>query len=446
MRNWNAAVLVTLVIGATLAAPITAGLAQASAAVTGHATSGNGYAYIMKIALPTVQGDPQGVATAPDGTIWFTETAASKIGHIAADGNVTEFALPAGSEPKGLAVGPDKNVWFAEQSGKIGRITPSGAITQFPVAGGGDIESITTGPDNALWFAVRESKEIGRITTSGAITLYPVTAATDITDIARGPGGLWFTDYSDNLVGKITTSGQVTTFRASGNPGGLVEGPDGNEWVAEYSGGDIDRVTPSGEITRYALPSGSNADPASICVGGDNQLWVAEEGTNVLARVDPKNPQTSNTYEFHLPAGTGPDAVADPNGTIVAGGFDGNDIIALVFTALSADTFKRDINVAIGQEQTALKDLASDPDAANVYDEFIIHSIGQLRRMLDGAGGNSPLQGDLNNAEQDDDHALDTIIHSAKPGARAALKQYLTAGIAAKQKAESVVNAMVAVG
>ncbi|HUD89735.1 MAG TPA: hypothetical protein VMR17_25025, partial [Xanthobacteraceae bacterium] len=48
-----------------------------------------------------------------------------------------EFPITsAASEPLGIATGPDGNVWFTESqetAGNIGRITPAGVITEFAV-------------------------------------------------------------------------------------------------------------------------------------------------------------------------------------------------------------------------------------------------------------------------------------------------------------------------
>ncbi|UXA09817.1 hypothetical protein KXD97_16570 [Mycobacterium sp. SMC-8] len=45
---------------------------------------------------------------------WFTEWAAGRVGHLTADGVISEYALPvAASEPHGIAVVPDGTVWVA---------------------------------------------------------------------------------------------------------------------------------------------------------------------------------------------------------------------------------------------------------------------------------------------------------------------------------------------
>src|SRR4051794_25826071 len=74
---------------------------------------------------------PTGIASGPDGALWFTE-AADKIGRITTAGVVTEYALPASASPLypyRITAGPDGAMWFTERYGnRIGRITTSGMI------------------------------------------------------------------------------------------------------------------------------------------------------------------------------------------------------------------------------------------------------------------------------------------------------------------------------
>jgi streptogramin lyase len=67
---------------------------------------------------------------------------------------IQEFPIP--SMPLGIATGPDGALWFAEDSApyKIGRITPAGTITQFPLPFPTLLgaRGIAVGSDGALWF------------------------------------------------------------------------------------------------------------------------------------------------------------------------------------------------------------------------------------------------------------------------------------------------------
>ena len=73
-----------------------------------------------------VPGGPLGIAMAGDGSIWVTETAAGKLARIAADGTITEFALPdAKGAPTHLAIAPDGALWFIEAAlVRIAKVVP----------------------------------------------------------------------------------------------------------------------------------------------------------------------------------------------------------------------------------------------------------------------------------------------------------------------------------
>src|SRR4051794_16602276 len=75
-----------------------------------------------------------GIAAGHDGNLWFTETAANRIGRITPTGMIDVFPISRpGASPQQITVGPDRNLWFIE-SGAIGRITLEGVVREFPLA------------------------------------------------------------------------------------------------------------------------------------------------------------------------------------------------------------------------------------------------------------------------------------------------------------------------
>ncbi|HEX4718799.1 MAG TPA: hypothetical protein VH300_09745 [Thermoleophilaceae bacterium] len=80
----------------------------------------------------TANSNPAGIVTASDGFLYFTETAADKVGKISGKGTITEFPTPTkAAVPDGVAVGPDGNVWFVEphNPAALGRITIPPALS-----------------------------------------------------------------------------------------------------------------------------------------------------------------------------------------------------------------------------------------------------------------------------------------------------------------------------
>jgi streptogramin lyase len=283
---------------------------------------------------------PDGITTGPDGNLWFTETAADKIGRMTPAGVVTEFPLPAVTVPAGstgpppgpteITAGPDGALWFIGVPGEVGRISTAGVVTEFavpdvpPPAGSPPgtagtpvtLTGITAGPDGALWF-VGAPGEVGRISTAGVVTEFPVpeipppagsspgTAGTlaTLTAITAGPdGALWFTGVPGE-VGRISTKGVVTEFALSATPPpagsspvtleDITAGPDGALWFTGVPG-EVGRITTAGVVTEYATPNftpAGDSNVPTITVGPDGNLWFIAQ--NAIGRITPTGSFTS---------------------------------------------------------------------------------------------------------------------------------------------------------
>ena len=270
--------------------------------------------------IPSANTFPRGIAAGPDGSLWFTEYNANKIGRITTGGVITEFPIPtASTQPSGIAAGPDGNLWFTEyNANKIGRITTAGDVTEFPVpTANSHPYGIAAGPDGSLWFTEYNANKIGRITTAGVVTEFAVpSAGSQPFGIAAGhDGNIWFTESSANKIGRITTAGVVTEFpipTPSGLPYGIAAGPDGNVWFTEFAVYKIGRITPAGFVTEFRTPT-SFSQPYGIVAGPDRNIWFAENSGNRIGRIT----TTGVFSEFPIPT-----SVTTP--TEIAAGPDGN--------------------------------------------------------------------------------------------------------------------------
>jgi virginiamycin B lyase len=74
----------------------------------------------------TPSAGPEGIAAAPDGSAWFTQSSAGNVARITPEGVITEGKSAKGSEPFGITIGPDgQSVWYTMMSAnKIARLTP----------------------------------------------------------------------------------------------------------------------------------------------------------------------------------------------------------------------------------------------------------------------------------------------------------------------------------
>ncbi len=91
----------------------------------GYAKSPTDYAHLY---------GPRGIAVAPDGTIWVTDTGNERVLHLSADLKPLGAFGTKGSgpgqfdEPVGIAVGVDGSLWVADTwNGRIAHLSPSGA-------------------------------------------------------------------------------------------------------------------------------------------------------------------------------------------------------------------------------------------------------------------------------------------------------------------------------
>jgi streptogramin lyase len=273
--------------------------------------------------------EPQGIATGPDGNLWFAESGADRIGRMTPSGVLTEFSLPETSPPGSvdlpsrygstvgptvITTGPDGALWFVGQPGEAGRITTSGTVTEYPVpdvpASDGSaaypptLTAIAAGPDGALWFTGALG-EVGRFTPGGVVSEFPIPGSIAGDHEAEGPGlqaiavapdgSLWDTDNSGKI-DRISTTGVVIQFSIPLNNdvfGGIAAGPDGNLWFTEDEGltpagqqAAVREITPTGVTTLHNIPPGMtldpgrgvDVDPSAIVAGADGALWFAEGG------------------------------------------------------------------------------------------------------------------------------------------------------------------------
>ncbi len=274
--------------------------------------------------IPTPNSGVAGIAAAPDGSIWFTEKVAGKIGELSAGGTITEIPTPtAASGPEGIAVAPDGTVWFAEsQADQIGEISPSGQITEYPDPGAAPGE-LAIGPDGNPWFTEPEANEIGTLAiTNGkaSVSQYQVpTANSDPGGIAAGAGQLFFTEAAvqgAQRLGTISTSGQITERllpTIAGGSGAIIVAPNGTPYWTEpepSGGGGIEDTN-----SEWFVPAGLSS-PDGIALGPDGRIWFSAAGSGTIGWLSQTAFPPITTYRVATDQPATPPASPD---TMVAG-------------------------------------------------------------------------------------------------------------------------------
>lgn len=130
----------------------------------------NSSAQIKEYAIPDYLGtgsDPYTIATAKDGTMWFTDGNQPVIHRITTTGVMTAYPLPHSHTASFIAAAPDGAIWFSELNGYIGRILPTATpanpnVMEFTPADGTSSlpEGITVGPDGSIYYAENNTKAV----------------------------------------------------------------------------------------------------------------------------------------------------------------------------------------------------------------------------------------------------------------------------------------------
>ena len=186
-----------------------------------HSPVGSGAqitASIKEFPLLTPSAGPSQITTGADGNMWFSETAAGKIGRITPDGDISEFSPPSG-RPAAIAAGPDGTIWFTDlgANNSIGRIFTRDphTVSLFPVPGNPPLGSITTGPDGNMWFA-DFGGAVGRVLVKSpnTVTLYPdsLPGATPAAISCGSDGNVWTAEQeATHTLGLVHLTGNPFT-------------------------------------------------------------------------------------------------------------------------------------------------------------------------------------------------------------------------------------------
>jgi streptogramin lyase len=245
---------------------------------------------------PTKFSWPDYIVAGPQRSMWFSEFYADRIGRVAMNGKIAEFALPPDNDIEGITAGADGNIWFTEPGAdQIGRMTPQGVVTAFPIpASDPDPRGITHGPDGNVWFVEFDDGYIGRVTPQGVITRFQISDANSSPwAIVTGPDGdLWFTESQSDRIGRFDpNTGQFEPSLAVptqyGTPWGIITAPDKHVWFTERRGNKIAEVTAKEKIREFPIAQ-AGSYPETLAPGGDGKLWFTEMLTNTVGNIDPK--------------------------------------------------------------------------------------------------------------------------------------------------------------
>jgi virginiamycin B lyase len=282
--------------------------------------------------VPTNDAKPYATVAMPDGSIWFTEEVANKIGCLnPKTGEFKEYPLTEdkSASPHGIAADHDGSIWYTASSGGfIGKLEPrTGKVTVFkmPDPEAKDPDSLAIDSKGTLWFTLPTSNMVGKLDpASGGVSLKAVP-----TESAR-PNGILvlkrglpvFSEAGSSKIGFV--SPDTFTIREFPLPPGsrsrrLVIAADENTlYFTDFVSGNLGKLDVSiGALVLFSSPGGSDSNPYGLTITPDGMVWYTETGTqpNNIVRFDPR---LSTFARAPIPFATGAvhDVTATPDSRV----------------------------------------------------------------------------------------------------------------------------------
>jgi virginiamycin B lyase len=149
--------------------------------------------------IASARGGPYGVAVTADGAIWATFQSGNQLLHLAADGTSRTFDLPrGGAVPTDIAVGSDGSVWFLQfRANRIGRFK-DGEFSDAEVGQeNAGLSGIAVAPNDDVWFGMLRRASLGRLR-NGRIAIFalPRENARPFSVAVDRDGNVWYADIS----------------------------------------------------------------------------------------------------------------------------------------------------------------------------------------------------------------------------------------------------------
>jgi virginiamycin B lyase len=255
------------------------------------------HAAVSVFPVPTSNAGLGRITTAPDGTMWFVEEDANKVGRITPGGQVTEYALGATTTDEAsvmdLDVAPDGAVWVVYDSGwNAVRLDPAtGSATKYGLGSYPYGGAVRVAGDGSAWITMNYDE-------SGVIRIVPgqpyswTANAPECEDVLgeATDGSMWCQGAGlDTLVRLGPDANSGTTYPLPSDasyPNGLAAGPTGSIWFTRsWSGtmftspshgsiGYLDAATGATQI----WSTGSRTAPSDLVMGPDRQMWFTNRG------------------------------------------------------------------------------------------------------------------------------------------------------------------------
>jgi virginiamycin B lyase len=254
--------------------------------------------------VPTKDAKPYATVATPDGSIWFTEEMANKIGCLnPKTGEFKEYPLTEdkSASPHGIAADHDGSIWYTASSGGfIGKLEPmTGKVIVFkmPDPKAKDPDSLAIDSKGTLWFTLPISNLVGKLDpASGEISLkaVPTENARPNGILVLKRGLLVFSEAGSSKIGFVFPD--TFAIREFPLPPGsrsrrlAIAADENSLYFTDFVGGNLGRLDVSiGASVIFPSPGGPDSNPYGLTITPDGMVWYTETGTqpNNIIRFDP---------------------------------------------------------------------------------------------------------------------------------------------------------------
>jgi uncharacterized repeat protein (TIGR01451 family) len=237
-----------------------------SVALSGQAVGGATGPFQTTLFCTSHAAQPQELAAAPDGNVWFAERgsvfAPGAIGHANSSGGVISedaSAVLAGWHPSALSIASDGSYAYLESRGGgfnewYDIVNPAGAKIQQPVVIPGPSG---LGPDNGFWLT-------DRFTCADNPLFQHFAPNSDTVSVVPNQQWLFYN----------------TNFKYCLAPSFVAPGPDGLEWIGSTNQGvDVGTNSPKGFVrvtvdNKLVDFTPTDAPPLAATIGPDGNMWA----------------------------------------------------------------------------------------------------------------------------------------------------------------------------
>lgn len=277
---------------------------------------------------------PGGLAIAPDGSYFVSDTSGNRVVHVDATGKIVgSFGSRGTGEgqffgPLGLAIDSDGNLYVADHgNNRIEVLTQSGGFVRGLGRQGhapGQFigpYAVSAAPDGTLWVADDGNARIQHLTPGGGVLGADITGVNGAWGVASdGRGGIYYSAHWGQHIYHLAASGQLQGWGAPGSgagefdgPGALAAAPGGTAVYAVDERNARIQYISAGRVAGQRGGANSSvaglANPVAVAVEPDGSVAVLDAARHRIVRY-----QGAGADEFvsiparGLPLGVGVDA------------------------------------------------------------------------------------------------------------------------------------------